>query len=82
MDHGHANRHKTITARAKGSRRKPAANPRPVQMRFMVDEEARWRVSVRVLRFRPLSIIATKLHTHSLTCHRRHTILPTDNVLT
>ena len=49
-------------------------------MRFVVDEEALGRVSLRVLRFCPLIIIPTKLHTHSLTCHLTH-VIPSDQMI-
>ena len=44
--------------------RRPGFDPSPVRVRFVVGKEALGQVFIQVLRFSPVSIIPSMLHTH------------------
>ena len=46
------------------SPRRPVFNPRPVDVRFVMDKMTMGQVLLQVLRFSPVSIIPPILHTH------------------
>jgi hypothetical protein len=46
---------------------RPGFDPRSVQVRFLVDREARWQVSLPVLRLSPVRIIPPMFYTHFYT---------------
>jgi hypothetical protein len=60
---------------------RPGFNPRPVHVRFVVDELTLRQVFLPVLWFSPVSIIPPVLHTHSLIYHCCYTISATDSAV-
>jgi hypothetical protein len=55
---------------------RPGVHPRPVHVRFVVDEVALGQVFLPVLVFSSMSSIPPVLHTHSVVCPRRCVMLP------